>query len=81
MPQLEPLEPPKGDISPYPMSVLELGDGRYLAMSGDVLDYPFGVEVQVQPNTRRFWEKSAARGGHTLDQLLGYAQAATTDTY
>lgn len=71
MPPLEPLEPPRGDIAPYPNSVLDLGDGRYLAMSGDVVTSSGYCEpVQVQPNTRWYWEGRAAKAGYTLDELL-----------
>lgn len=71
MPPIDPLDPPEGDISPYPDEVLILGGDRWLSLTGCILSYPFGNPVELRTNTRRFWEDTAARAGFTLAELLG----------
>ena len=70
MPPLESLEPPVGDIAPYPDEILTLPGNRWLDTTGRIIPTPFGVPVDVQPNTRRFWESTLAKAGYTLDELL-----------
>lgn len=71
MPPLEPLDPPEGDIAPYPDEVLTLGGNRWLASTGRILTHPFGVPCDLQPNTLKFWEAAALRGtGKPLGELL-----------
>jgi hypothetical protein len=75
MPPLKPLDPPEGDIVPYPNEILMLGGGRYLTNTGVVLSQEdqwgrFGDPVPVQDNTRRYWEGRAAVAGYTLAELL-----------
>src|SRR3954447_6840140 len=75
MPPLEPLDPPEGDIVPYPNEILILSGNRHLSMLGEVLteDDPrwhLGSPVEVKDNTRRYWEGRAAVAGYTLAELL-----------
>lgn len=69
MPPPEPLEPPEGDIAPYPDEVLTLGGNRWLSSTGHVLTHPRGVPCELQPNTLKFWEAAAQRGGYVLQDL------------
>lgn len=75
MPPLEPVEPPAGDVAPYPNEILQLRGGRFLTPSGEVLtqdDKPrkHGNPTDLKENTRRYWEGRAAVAGYTLDELL-----------
>ncbi|PJE18388.1 MAG: hypothetical protein CK429_04190 [Mycobacterium sp.] len=70
MPPLEPLDPPKGDIAPYPGEILTLGGNRWLTNTGRIITTESGVPVGVQDNTRRYWEGRAAKAGYTLADLL-----------
>jgi len=40
MPPLEPLDPPEGDIVPYPNDILRLGEDRWLTITGRILPTP-----------------------------------------
>lgn len=71
MPPLEPLEPPTGDVVPYPGEILTLSGDRWLTQGAEVVRRPHGVPVDVLDNTRAYWEGRAAKAGYTLDQLLG----------
>lgn len=80
MPPLEPLDPPEGDIVPYPGEMLRISGNRHLSMLGEVLteDDPrwhLGCPVDVYDNgkasTRAYWESRAAKAGYTLAELLG----------
>lgn len=70
MPPLEPLDPPEGDIAPYPNEILTLSGKRWLSPSGRVLTEPAGNPCDIQENTRWYWEDCAVRAGYTLDELL-----------
>ncbi|AGT14256.1 hypothetical protein ADZZY_3 [Mycobacterium phage Adzzy] len=71
MPPKEPVDPPEGDIAPYPDQILTLGGNRWLTPSGRILPEPFGVECDLQPNTLKFWEAAALRGtGKQLSELI-----------
>ena len=70
MPPLVPLPPPEGDIAPYPMDILTLGGGRWLTPGGEIIATELGVGVDVQENTRRYWEGRAAVAGYSLEELL-----------
>lgn len=71
MPPTDPVDPPEGDVVPYPMDVLILGGNRWLSQSGRVLTVPLGDEVELQPNTLHFWEAAALRGtGKQLSELI-----------
>lgn len=70
MPPLEPVDPAEGDIAPDPMDVLTLGGNRWLGPNGRVLPKPIGIPVDLQPNTLKFWEEAARRGGYVLSELL-----------
>jgi hypothetical protein len=72
MPPLEPLDPPEGDVVPYPMDVLILGGNRWLDLTGRVIPTPFGNPVDLRPNTLKFWKAAALRGtGKPLSELIG----------
>jgi hypothetical protein len=70
MPPLEPLDPPEGDIAPYPNDILILSGNRWLDTTGRIITTEFGDPVDVQDNTRRFWKAAARRGGYELSELL-----------
>jgi hypothetical protein len=70
MPPLIPLPPPEGDIAPYPNEILTLGNNRWLNLLGHIISEPFGVAVELQDNTRRYWEGRAAVAGSTLAELM-----------
>ncbi|QGJ88758.1 hypothetical protein SEA_YECEY3_3 [Mycobacterium phage Yecey3] len=67
----ESVEPATGDVSPYPNDLLILGGNRWLTVTGRILPTPFGDEVELQPNTLKFWEAAALRGqGKPLSELI-----------
>jgi hypothetical protein len=67
----EPVDPPVGDIAPYPDEILTLGGNRWMTPEGRILPTPWGTPVDVQANTLAFWEASAMRGqGKTLNELI-----------
>ncbi|QDK03441.1 hypothetical protein SEA_PAINTERBOY_3 [Mycobacterium phage PainterBoy] len=71
MPPTDPVDPPEGDVIPYPMDVLRLGANRWLSQEGRVLPVPLGDEVDIKPNTLKFWEAAAMRGsGVPLSDLI-----------
>jgi hypothetical protein len=71
MPPTDPIDPPVGDIAPYPMDILTLGGNRWLDPTGRILTTEFGNPVELQPNTLKFWEATALRGtGKPLSELL-----------
>lgn len=70
MPPLVPLDPPEGDIVPYPDEILTLGGNRWLSQEGEIITTEFGAPVDVQDNTRLYWEGRAAEAGYTLGELL-----------
>lgn len=70
MPPLEPLDPPDGDVVPYPDQILTLSGNRWLTPSAEIISTPFGVPCELQANTRRYWEDRAAVAGYNLDALL-----------
>jgi hypothetical protein len=71
MPPTDPVEPPVGDIAPYPDQILTLGGNRWLSLDGRVLPSPRGVPCDLQPNTLAFWEAAALRGsGKPLSELI-----------
>lgn len=72
-PPLEPLEPrpkPTGDCAPYPMEVLTLGGNRWLTSGGRVITRVRGIPTDITPQTLRFWERAARRGGNELSDLI-----------
>ncbi|AEJ93303.1 hypothetical protein FGG36_gp03 [Mycobacterium phage Jeffabunny] len=70
-PPIEPVDPPTGDVSPYPNDLLILGGNRWLTITGRILHTPFGDQVELKPNTVKFWEAAAMRGqGKTLSELI-----------
>lgn len=75
MPPLEPLDPPEGNIVPYPMEILTLGGNRWLTQDARIITEPFGVPCDVFDNgvasTRAYWDGRAAKAGYTLAELLG----------
>ncbi|QXO13281.1 hypothetical protein SEA_TROOPER_4 [Mycobacterium phage Trooper] len=71
MPPTDPIDPPEGDVVPYPMDILILGGNRWLSQSGRVLPVELGEPVELQPNTVKFWEAAALRGtGKPLSELI-----------
>lgn len=71
MPPTGQVDPPEGDIMPYPDEILPLGGNRWLAITGRVLPEPIGVETTLAPNTLAFWEAAALRGtGKPLNDLI-----------
>lgn len=70
MPPTDPVDPPEGDIVPYPGEILSLGGNRWLTPTGEIIGEPFGVPCELQDNTRRYWEGRAAKAGYTLEELL-----------
>jgi hypothetical protein len=75
MPPLEPLDPPEGDVVPYPNDILMLTGGRYLTVTGVVLSPEdkrgrYGDPVSIRNNTRRYWERRAAVAGYELAELM-----------
>ncbi len=75
MPPTDPIEPPEGDVCPYPMDILALGGNRWLDPSGRLIITPFGNPVDLRPNTLKFWEAAALRGtGKPLSELIGVGE-------
>ncbi|QFP95487.1 hypothetical protein SEA_GAUGELDP_3 [Mycobacterium phage GaugeLDP] len=71
MPPTDPVDPPTGDVVPYPNDLLTLGGNRWLTVTGRILPTPFGDPVDLQPNTLKFWEAAALRGqGKPLSELI-----------
>jgi hypothetical protein len=71
MPPTDPVDPPEGDVVPYPNDILILGGNRWLSIAGRVLPSEFGDPVELQPNTVKFWEAAALRGtGKPLSELI-----------
>ena len=71
MPPETPIDPPVGDVTPFPGDVLTLGGGRWLTQDGLVIPKPLGEAVGIEPNTIRYWEAAALRGsGVPLSELL-----------
>ncbi|AGR46420.1 hypothetical protein SEA_SUPERCHUNK_3 [Mycobacterium phage Superchunk] len=71
IPPTDPVDPPEGDIVPYPNDILTLGGNRWLSIAGRILPEPFGDPVELQPNTLKFWEAAALRGtGKPLSELI-----------
>jgi hypothetical protein len=67
----EELTPPTGDVAPYPHEALDLGAGRWLLNTGEVVTKLKGFDgVDLAANTLSFWEAAAIRGGSTLDDLI-----------
>lgn len=71
MPPPEPLDPPVGDVVPYPNDILALGRNRWLTITGRIITEPSGDPCKLKPNTLAFWEAAALRGtGKRLSELL-----------
>lgn len=61
MPPLNPI-PPEDipfDCVPYPGSELELGGGRWLTETAQIITEPRGCSVLLTPRTRKYWEGRA----------------------
>lgn len=72
MPPTDPIDPPVGDIAPYPNDILRLGQMRWLDTTGHIITKPFGDPCELKPNTLAFWEAAALRGtGTPLSDLFG----------
>lgn len=70
MPPTDAVDPPEGDVVPYLIDILELSGNRWLDASGRIITAEFGVSVDVQDNTRCYWEGRAAKAGYILAELL-----------
>ncbi|ABE67325.1 hypothetical protein PBI_CHE12_3 [Mycobacterium phage Che12] len=71
MPPTDPVDPPEGDVVPYPNDILKLGGNRWLSQEGRIIPVPFGDEVDLEPNTLAYWESAALRGtGKPLSELI-----------
>ena len=75
MPPLEPVDPPKGDVAPFPNEILKISGNRHLSMLGEILTeddrrWHLGEPVEVKANTRWYWVGRAAKAGYALDDLL-----------
>lgn len=66
------VQPPVGDLVPYPGDVLTLGGGRWLNMRGEIVpNLRHGHECQLTSQTLRYWEAAALRGqGVPLSELI-----------
>ena len=81
MPPPEPLDPPVGDIAPYPNDILRLGENRWLTITGHIITKPFGDPCELKPNTLKFWEAAALRGiGKPLSELFGHLGVGKIDS-
>jgi hypothetical protein len=75
LPPLETLDPPQGDVAPFPNEILKISGNRYLSMLGEILTeddrrWHLGEPVEVKDNTRWYWEDRAAKAESTLAELL-----------
>jgi hypothetical protein len=71
MPLPEAVEPPVGNIAPYPNDILRFGTNRWLLITGEVINTEFGDPVALKPNTLAFWDAAALRGtGKPLSDLF-----------
>lgn len=71
MPPTDPIDPPVGDVVPYPNDILILGGDRWLDMTGRIITNPFGNPCELKANTLKFWEAAALRGtGKRLTELI-----------
>lgn len=81
MPPTDPIEPPVGDIAPYPNDILALGSDRWLDTTGRIVTTPFGDPCELKLNTLAFWEAAALRGtGKPLSELFAYLGVGKIDS-
>lgn len=81
MPPTDPIDPPAGDIAPYPNDILALGHDRWLDTTGSVITTPFGDPCELELNTLTFWEAAALRGtGERLSELFAYLGIGKADS-
>ncbi len=67
----EAVNPPPGDVVPYPGSALELGDGKWLTMTGRVVSRHRGRRCTLTAKTLAYWEATSLRGqGRPLSELI-----------
>lgn len=71
MPPETQLMQPAGDVAPYPGSALDIGGGRWLLMTGDIVTEVVGRRCGLTSQTFRYWELAALRGqGVPLSELI-----------
>jgi hypothetical protein len=71
MPPDPQITPPAGDVAPYPGSALNIGGGRWLLMTGDIVTNIVGRRCELTSQTVRYWELAALRGqGVPLSELI-----------
>lgn len=66
-----PTPPPSTNVVPYPGSSLNLGAGKWLTMTGVIVDRPRGYRVNLTPQTLAYWERVALKKqGKPLSELI-----------
>ena len=73
---MPPLDGPKPNtpgrrVAPYPNEALNLGGGRWLEQTGEIVTEPSGFSCELSPKTLQYWEETALRGqGVPLNDLI-----------